>query len=66
MTAKLIVHSETREQTIQKLLSALDELCIEGIQTNKDEQIKILNSALFKSGNFGTGLYEELFTAGEK
>ena len=61
MTAKLIVHGADRANAIQKLLCALDELKIEGITCNIEEQKIILNSKKFKSGVFGTGLYEELF-----
>ena len=61
MTAKLIVHGADRTNAIQKLLCALDELKIEGITCNIEEQKIILNSKKFKSGVFGTGLYEELF-----
>ena len=65
MTAKLIVHGQNRAQTIKKLLCALDELRIEGIQTNIEEQKTILRSAQFQSGTFGTSLYAQLFE-GEK
>ena len=65
MTAKLIVHGADRAQTIKKLLCALDELHIEGIQTNIEEQKTILRSAQFQSGAFGTSLYAQLFE-GEK
>ena len=65
MTAKLIVHGADRAQTIKKLLCALDELHIEGIQTNIEEQKTILRSAQFQSGTFGTSLYAQLFE-GEK
>lgn len=60
MLAKLIVHDETRERAIKRLECALKELCIEGIKTNAEEQLKILNTEQFKSGNFGTSLYAEL------
>ena len=66
MTAKLIVHGQNRAQTIKRLLCALDELRIEGIQTNIEEQKAILRSAQFQSGTFGTDLYAQLFTNGEK
>ena len=65
MTAKLIVHGADRAQAIKKLLCALDEFHIEGIQTNIEEQKEILRSAQFQSGTFGTGLYAQLFE-GEK
>ncbi|MGI5089717.1 acetyl-CoA carboxylase biotin carboxylase subunit [Treponema sp. OMZ 305] len=66
MTAKLIVHGADRAQAIQKLLCALDELHIEGIQTNIEEQKTILRSAQFQSGSFGTSLYAQLFTSEDK
>ena len=61
MTAKLIVHGADRAQTIKKLLCALEELRIEGIQTNIEEQKAILRSAQFQAGAFGTSLYAQLF-----
>ena len=66
MTAKLIVHGADRAQTIKKLLCALDELHTAGIQTNIEEQKTILRSAQFQSGTFGTSLYAQLFTTGDK
>ena len=64
MLAKLIVHNVNRERAIKRLESALKELRIDGIQTNIDEQLKILNTKQFKSGNFGTSLYAELEKSG--
>lgn len=64
MIAKLIVHDTTRERAIRRLQRALDELVIEGVPTNLEQQKNILNTKQFKSGKFGTSLYEELF--GEK
>lgn len=61
MIAKLIVHDVSRERAIARLLRSLDELVIEGVPTNKEEQIQILNAAQFVSGKFGTSLYAELF-----
>jgi acetyl-CoA carboxylase biotin carboxylase subunit len=59
MVAKLIVHSDTRDMAIARMNRALNELNIEGIKTNRDEQIKIINHPVFKSGNFGTSFYED-------
>lgn len=61
MLAKLIVHDSSRENAIKRILRCLNELKIEGIETNQHEQIEILSSHQFSSGNFGTSLYEELF-----
>ena len=61
MIAKLIAYDTDRNRVIQKLLCALDELVVEGIQTNIEEQKQILKSKQFVGGNFGTSLYSELF-----
>ena len=61
MIAKLIAYDTDRNRVIQKLLCALDELVVDGIQTNIEEQKQILKSKQFVDGNFGTSLYSELF-----
>ena len=61
MIAKLIAYDTDRNRVIQKLLCAVDELVVEGIQTNIEEQKQILKSKQFVGGNFGTSLYSELF-----
>ena len=61
MVAKLIVHDTTREMAIKRLLRCLDELVIEGIPTNLTQQKEIISTKQFKSGVFGTSLYEELY-----
>ncbi|MEE0879228.1 MAG: acetyl-CoA carboxylase biotin carboxylase subunit [Treponemataceae bacterium] len=63
MIAKLIAYDTDRNRVIQKLLCALDELVVDGIQTNIEEQKQILKSKQFVVGNFGTSLYSELFPA---
>ena len=63
MIAKLIAFDTDRNRVIQKLLCALEELVVEGIQTNIEEQKQILKSKQFVGGNFGTSLYSELFPA---
>ena len=63
MIAKLIAYDTDRNRVIQKLLCALDELVVDGIQTNIEEQKQILKSKQFVGGNFGTSLYSELFPA---
>lgn len=63
MIAKLIAYDTDRNRVIQKLLCALDELVVDGIQTNIEEQKQILKSKQFVGGKFGTSLYSELFPA---
>lgn len=61
MLAKLIVYDSTRENAIKRLLRCLEELQIEGVPTNQSQQMEILSTKQFKSGKFGTSLYEELY-----
>ncbi len=54
MLGKLIVSAPTREDAIRKLEAALCETAIEGIETNIDEQLEIIRSREFRSGEFHT------------
>ncbi len=60
MVGKLIVHDSDRHKALARLLRALDELKIDGVPVNIATQKKILNNAIFRSGQFGTGLYAQL------
>lgn len=61
MVAKVIVHGPDRQRSIDIMLRALREFKIEGIKTNIESQITILQSKPFRSGMFGTDLYARLF-----
>ena len=52
LLAKIVVHSEDRGTAIKKMLFALDETVIEGIQTNISLHKKLLNSEFFVNGEF--------------
>lgn len=52
MLAKLIVHGKNREEAIAKMISALGEVWVEGIDTNVDYQFEILHHPDYQSGNF--------------
>jgi urea carboxylase len=54
MLAKIIAHAADREQAIAKLLVALDETALQGIETNLDYLEQILRSAAFCSGRHTT------------
>ncbi|MCL2397686.1 MAG: acetyl-CoA carboxylase biotin carboxylase subunit [Defluviitaleaceae bacterium] len=56
MLGKLIVHASTREDAIRKMLAALSELAIDGVACNIDEQIMIIDSWAFRSGQYYTDL----------
>ena len=61
MLAKLIVYDADRNLAIKRLNRCLKELQLEGVPVNKEQQLEIINSKQFKSGKFGTSLYEELY-----
>jgi acetyl-CoA carboxylase biotin carboxylase subunit len=54
MVAKLIVHGPNRTQVLARMDRVLGELIIEGIKTNQNQQRRIINDPVFRSGNFGT------------
>ncbi|MGM9964640.1 MAG: acetyl-CoA carboxylase biotin carboxylase subunit [Clostridium sp.] len=61
MIAKLIVHGKTREEAIRKMISALEEVVIDGIDSNVDFHISILNNNRFREGLFDTSFISEEF-----
>ncbi len=61
MIAKLIVHGKDRNEAIHKMIRALEEFVIEGIESNIDFQFDILNNEVFKSGNFDTSFISKEF-----
>ncbi|MEZ4828963.1 MAG: acetyl-CoA carboxylase biotin carboxylase subunit [Bacteroidia bacterium] len=54
MIAKLIVHAPTREAAIQKMIRAIDEYEIVGIQTTLDFCRFVMTHEAFTSGQFDT------------
>ncbi len=50
LIGKLIVYAKTREETLRKMRASLCELVIDGIQTNIDEQLRIVEDERFTSG----------------
>ena len=61
MIAKLIAYGKDREEAINKMLRALDEFVIEGIDNNIDFQIDILNNDKFRLGDFDTSFISKEF-----
>ncbi|MCL1944613.1 MAG: acetyl-CoA carboxylase biotin carboxylase subunit [Firmicutes bacterium] len=61
MIGKLIVWANTREEAINRLKVALCELGIEGIDTNVDMQLQILNHIKFKNGDYYTNFIANEF-----
>ena len=59
MIAKIIVHGKDREEAIQKMRMALDELIIEGVDTNQEYQMKIITHPVFMEGKQDTSFIEK-------
>ena len=58
MIAKVIAHANTRESAINRMRIALSEMVIEGIKTNKDLQIEIMQHDAFHRGETDTNYLE--------
>lgn len=52
LLGKLIVQAKTREEALRKLRAALCELVLEGIPTNIEEQLRIVEDERFTSGSY--------------
>ena len=52
LLGKLIVYTKTREETLRKMRAALCELVIDGLPTNIEEQLRIIEDERFASGNY--------------
>ena len=61
MIAKLIAYGKDREEAINKMLRALEEFVIDGIDSNIDFQIDILNNENFRLGNYDTSFISKEF-----
>jgi len=60
MVAKVITHGNTRDEAISKMNRALNEMVIEGIQTNLDFHIDLLSHPDFKAGSYTTDTLSEV------
>ena len=63
LIAKVLVHAEDRPAAIEKLLSTLRNINVEGIKTNVPFHIKALESHKFRDGSYTTELAAQLTTA---
>lgn len=61
MIAKIIVHGKNREESIAKMESALSELVVEGVVTNTEFILKILQDEEFKSNKYDTSFISKKF-----
>jgi len=60
MIAKLIVHGKTRTEAIARMKRALGEFVIEGIDSNIEFQIQMMDDKNFVEGNFDTQYINKL------
>lgn len=61
MIAKIIVHGKNREESINKMKSSISELVVEGITTNAEFILKILDDEDFKTNNYDTSFINKKF-----
>ncbi len=59
MIAKIITRGDTRNEAISKMKRALEEIVIEGVDTNIDFLFKIIKNPNFIRGNFDTSFIEK-------
>ena len=59
MIAKIIAHGATRGEAIAKMKRALEELVIDGVDTNTDFLLKIITNYDFIRGNYDTSFVEK-------
>lgn len=55
MMGKLIVHANTREEAIKKMVASLDEIVINGVSNNREFCLRILDNEEYRKGQFDTG-----------
>ena len=60
MIAKVIVHGPNREAALRKMLSALDEMVVTGVETNLDFQYQMIRHPVFVAGKAHTGFIEDV------
>lgn len=65
MIAKIIVHGTSRNEAISKMKRALEELVIDGVETNRDFLFDIIKKPNFIRGNFDTSFIEKEMSKGE-
>lgn len=59
MLGKIIVYGRDRKEAIEKMKTALWEITIDGVDTNVDFQLDILNNIKYMEGQFHTGFIEK-------
>ncbi|MDC7220251.1 MAG: acetyl-CoA carboxylase biotin carboxylase subunit [Spirochaetales bacterium] len=60
MIAKVLIQAPDRQQGIKRMVRVLKEMELEGLDTNCEEQIVLLECRPFRSGKFDTALYGQI------
>lgn len=58
LIGKLVIYSGSREESLRKIKSALCELVIDGVPNNIEEQLDIVGSTAFSSGNYDLDFFK--------
>jgi acetyl-CoA carboxylase biotin carboxylase subunit len=66
MVAKLIVHADSRDAAIERLLEAVRATVIEGVKHNLPFVERVLQSPAFRAGEVHTDLAAELLATGKR
>ena len=61
MIAKVIVHGASRREAVQRMRIAIDELEIDGLQTNVELLRALLRDEAFDRGSYGISYLEQRF-----
>jgi acetyl/propionyl-CoA carboxylase alpha subunit len=64
LVAKLIVWGKDRDESIERMVRALNEFCIEGIKTNIPFHQRVMENRPFVRGDFNTSFIEDEFQGG--
>ncbi|WP_352400226.1 acetyl-CoA carboxylase biotin carboxylase subunit [Anaerotignum sp.] len=64
MLGKLIVFANTREDAIRKMETALCEMVIQGVETNIEDQLKLIRSKAFWQGAYDTLILPSILAEG--
>ncbi len=60
LIAKIIVGAADRNEGLRRMKRALGELILEGVPTNRDVQLRILDDPVFRKEEFGTAIFERI------
>jgi acetyl/propionyl-CoA carboxylase alpha subunit len=61
LIANVIVWGKNREESVRRMIFALQRFEIEGIETNIPFHLKVLSNNDFRQGNYNSGLVEKIF-----